>query len=212
MKTNVESAVYLVKRMLIDNIWRAARIEGLNTTIPKTDAILRGIPVETTYEESSFIIGMKRGWDYVLKNLGKDNSLLTVMELHEATCNGLVNKAGFLRDGAVRISGTNYYPEVPNVDVVYKDLGEVSLISNPVQRALVIFCYLSRDQLFWDGNKRMAQLMANKVLVESGVGILSIGLSSDDMTLFNKLLTDYYLSSDASELCKYLYGCIEYVQ
>lgn len=122
MDDNIDKASYLARRMLVDNIWRSARIEGFNTTFPATDAIIRGIPVETTYEESSFIIGMKRGWYYVLNNLGKENHLLTVMEVHESVCKGLVRNAGSLRDGVVRISGTKYLPEIPNADDAYFDM------------------------------------------------------------------------------------------
>lgn len=66
----------------------------------------------------------------------------------------------------------------------------------------MMFCYFSRSQLFWDGNKRMAQLMANKALIESGVGILSIPVERNK-EFFMKLVK-YYESNNASELCMFL--------
>lgn len=211
MDESVENAVFLAKRMLIDNIWRATGIEGLGTTFPKTEAILNGLPVESTYEEINFVVGMKRGWEYILSNIRKGNSLLFIMELHEVTCKNLVRRAGYLRDGEVRVSGSSYIPEVPNADEVFKDLITIDSVGDGIQKALALFCYLSRGQLFWDGNKRMAQLIANKVLIESGVGILSIGYKEQSLTKFRDLLIDYYNTNNASKLCSYLRTCIEYV-
>lgn len=211
MDDNIDKASYLARRMLVDNIWRSARIEGFNTTFPATDAIIRGIPIETTYEESSFIIGMKRGWYYVLNNLGKENHLLTVMEIHESACKGLVRNAGSLRDGVVRISGTKYLPEIPNADDAYFDMKKIDQVPDPIEKALVMFCYLSKKQLFWDGNKRIAQLMTNKVLIENGIGILSIGVNGTSLTDICNLLSDFYSGGDASALCDYLCKCIERV-
>lgn len=60
-----------------------------------------------------------------------------------------------------------------------------------------------------DGNKRIAQLMVNKILIENGVGILSIPIEKSK--IFLELLVDYYENDNAEQLCKFLhYNCIEY--
>lgn len=49
---------------------------------------------------------------------------------------------------------------------------------------------ITNQQLFIDGNKRLAQLVGNKVLIESGVGILSI--AADRIYEFKQKLVNYY--------------------
>ena len=57
-------SVTLGKRQLVDSIWKSAGIEGLGTTFPNTERILHNLPVETKREEVTFIVNMKRAWEY----------------------------------------------------------------------------------------------------------------------------------------------------
>lgn len=202
MGNNVENAIWLAKRMLVDSIYRSAGIEGLGTSFPDIENIIRGVPTNTTYEESTFVINMKRGWEFLLENISETSNIMFVRSLHEIICKGLTRDAGGLRTGMVRISGCSYVPEVPQTGIVYDDLAAISKVKDGTTRALMMFCYFSRSQLFWDGNKRMAQLMANKALIESGVGILSVPVERNK-EFFAKLVK-YYESNNASELCMFL--------
>lgn len=58
--SSVENCLFMTKRMLTDSIWKSANIEGLGTTYPNTECILHGIPVNTAWEESTFIVNMNR--------------------------------------------------------------------------------------------------------------------------------------------------------
>ena len=206
----INEAVYLAKRMLVDSIYRSANVEGLGTTFPDTHCIINNIKTNTTYEETSFIIGMKRGWKYILDNIGSPNDLVFIENLHEVCCKSLVLNAGSIRRDSVRISGTNYIPEVPNIDLLFSSMKEIDAISEPISKALVMFCYITRTQPFMDGNKRIAQLIANKILIENNIGILSIPV--DKVSEFMKLLVKYYETNDALELCTFLKSyCIERV-
>ena len=101
-------------------------------------------------------------------------------------------------------------PDIPNIEDVYNTLNSIDDIKEPISKTMVMFCYLTRSQLFWDGNKRMAQLMANKILIENGVGILNfkIDLIPD---LMNHLVK-FYESNDAYELCIFIRNeCIDFV-
>ena len=69
--------------------------------------------------------------------------------------------------------------------------------------ALDMFCYLCRAQLFYDGNKRLAQLVANKVLIAGGVGVLRV--PDEAQKEFLQKLIAYYESGDASELKELLH-------
>ncbi len=207
---SVEGSIFLAKKLLVDSIWRSANIEGFSTTFPTTDCIINNIPVSTTYAESAFIIGMKRGWEFLLSNLGTTNDLLFLRNLHDITCHNIVPHPGELRTGTVHISGCSYIPPTPNSEKCFNQLSDISMIEDSKQRAAVMFCYLSRGQLFWDGNKRMAQLMTNKILIESGVGVLRIDIG--DKKEFSSILVNYYDTGDALGLCKYIYDHIESIE
>lgn len=207
---NIDNCVFMAKRMLTDSVWKSANIEGLGTSYPNTECILNGIPVNTTWEESTFITNMSRAWRFILENIGVKNDLLYLRSLHEICCKMLVRSAGELRTRTVRIGGCTYIPEIPVIDNVYNSLNSIDNIQKPIDKAMVMFCYLTRSQLFWDGNKRMAQLMTNKILIENGIGILNfkIDLIPD---LMNHLVK-FYESNDAYELCRFIFNdCIDFV-
>lgn len=209
--SSIEDCIFMAKRMLTDSIWKSANIEGLGTTFPNTECILHGVPVNTTWEESTFIINMNRGWRFLFDNIGTINDLLLLRNLHEVCCKMLVKNAGSLRTGTVRIGGCSYIPSIPSIDTVYNDLKEIDGVTSPISKALVMFCYLTRSQLFWDGNKRVAQLMTNKILIENGIGILNFKIELIPTLL--SYLIEYYDSNDSYKLCKFLYdNCIDFVK
>ena len=113
---------------------------------------------------------------------------------------------GSLRTGKVGISGTEYIPEVPNEEEVKEKLNKILAISDTVEKALESFCYIVYHQLFWDGNKRTATIYASKILMEAGIGILSIGKSEGEK--FNETLLQYYDTRDSKELKECLKTCI----
>ena len=60
------------------------------------------------------------------------------------------------------------------------------------EKALRLMYHNMRQQIFWDSNKRTAFLVANKLLIDHGIGILSISL--DLWPKWNELISDYYFS------------------
>lgn len=38
-----DTALAMAKRLIIDSIWKSANLEGLGTTYPKTEAIIRSV-------------------------------------------------------------------------------------------------------------------------------------------------------------------------
>lgn len=70
-------------------------------------------------------------------------------------------------------------------------------------KALEAFIWGVRGQFFWDGNKRISLLLANKILVSAGAGIMTI--ADKYMEQFNTLLLNYYNISETRELKRFLY-------
>ena len=71
------------------------------------------------------------------------------------------------------------------------------------ERAIDVALYIMHEQLFWDGNKRTANLVANAVLIRHGAGVMSI--SPSGIAEFNRLLKYYYDTNDDQELKKFVY-------
>ncbi len=57
-------------------------------------------------------------------------------------------------------------------------------------KALQMFLFISKNQIFWDGNKRTALLTVNKIMFSKGLGLLSI--PETEFAKFNNLLINYY--------------------
>lgn len=112
---------------------------------------------------------------------------------------------GKLRTGTVGISGTNYVPPVPEKEKTIEELKNIlsSTSSSATDKALEAFTWGARGQFFWDGNKRTSLLLANKILVSSGAGIMTI--TDKYMEQFNSLLLDYYNTGEREDLKQFLY-------
>jgi prophage maintenance system killer protein len=104
----------------------------------------------------------------------------------------------------VGISGTDYVPPVPDTNEVEKELEDLlsSDMSN-TEKAITAFLWGARRQMFWDGNKRTSLLLANKILVANGNGILTI--NERNMAQFNELLVAYYNTDDMGSIKMFLY-------
>ena len=75
--------------------------------------------------------------------------------------------------------------------------------ASATDKALEAFTWGARGQFFWDGNKRTSLLLANKILVSSGVGIMTI--TDKYMEQFNSLLLEYYNNGESVKLKQFLY-------
>lgn len=65
-----------------------------------------------------------------------------------------------------------------------------------------------RRQIFIDGNKSVAMLFANKIMIDNGCGIITIAL--DDQEAFYEKLIKYYENGDMLDLKQWIYEhCID---
>lgn len=90
----------------------------------------------------------------------------------------LFSYAGEIRSIPVQIGGTSWEQEMPQTGIIIETLDGIEKTEDIELRALKYFCYVARTQMFIDGNKRVAQLIANKVLIENNIGIFQIPIWS----------------------------------
>lgn len=197
-----DTAIEMAKRLLVDSIWKSANLEGLGTTFPKTEAILANAPTTTKTEEVLFVINMKRAWQFLLDNLKYNNCLALLREYNKIVGELLFSYAGKIRTIPVQIGGTSWEPEMPHTGIIIDTIDELEKIDDVETRALKYFCYVARTQMFIDGNKRVAQLIANKVLIENNIGIFQIPI--EKLEEFKMLLIQFYESGDDEKIIEFM--------
>lgn len=206
-----EENVFWAKRNLVDYIWKSANLEGIAVTFPETQTIFEGISVQgKSIDDINSIVQMKRGWQYLLSTLDEDLSLEYVKKLHLELGKMTVINAGSLRLDEVRIAGSSYIPPIPEENAVKAALSEIgNADSGWTEKALDYMLYFVKSQLFYDGNKRIAMMIANKVLITHGCGILSV--DQGHLEQFFTLLVNYYEDESQKEILKrFLYNeCLD---
>lgn len=195
-------SIAMGKRQLVDSIWKSAGIEGLGTTFPNTEKILMNLPVQTKRDEVLFIVNMKRAWFFLFDHVDHPNTLPFLRELNKICMEELSFDAGNVRTAPVRIGGTSWIPEMPQEEQIIEHLAKIDRMDDRLDAALEMFCYITRTQMFLDGNKRVAQLMCNKIMMENDIGILSIPY--DEIDQFKEKLEDYYETNDTDLLKDFL--------
>lgn len=137
-----------------------------------------------------------------MTNLDEPLTLSFLCRLHEEVTRNDALEWGTLRTGRVGIGGTNYIPPLPSKESVEELLQELRYFKDEKEKAVETLVKLSKSQLFWDGNKRLAFLVANKILVASGLGTLSI--APEEMEIFHTFLHNYYEHDKKEELKAFL--------
>ena len=205
-----DTAFAMAKRLIMDSIWKSANLEGLGTTYPKTEAIIRNAPTNTSREEVLFVVNMKYAWQFLFDNLEYPNSLSILREFNKIVGYMMFYGNGDIRTLPVSISGTLWEPSQPQEDIILSTINELNEIKDPELRALKYFCFITRTQMFIDGNKRVAQLMANKILIENDIGIFQINIA--DLEDFKLLLVQFYESGDDTEIIEFMRKkCVKHV-
>lgn len=197
-----DTAIEMAKRMLVDSIWKSANLEGLGTTFPKTEAILANAPTTTKTEEVLFVINMKRAWQFLLDNLEYNNCIMLLREFDKIVGELLFHYAGEIRTIPVQIGGTSWEPEMPHTGIIIDSINEIEQIEDIELRALKYFCYIARTQMFIDGNKRVAQLMTNKVLIENDIGIFQIPI--ERLEEFKGMLINFYETGNDTKIIGFM--------
>lgn len=200
-----EQSRFLAKKKWDENVYCGMRMENRAVTFPQTKTILEGVNVPgVRLDDIQAILNMRDAWRYLLDTIGTPITLEYLCKLNEYIARNEALVWGVLRTGRVSISGTAYEPDVPTQETVASGLSAIlSQNAAATQRALDAFCWGTRGQFFWDGNKRTSLVLANKILLEAGAGMLTI--TEPHMEQFNTLLVDFYNTADAAQLKQFLY-------
>ena len=201
-----EQSLFLAKKKWDENVYCGMKMENRAVTFPQTQTILNGVNVPNVQlDDIQAILNMRDAWKFLLSTVNEEVTFEYWCKLNEYIARNEALEWGKLRTGNVGISGTDYEPPIPNKEKTIKELENI--LSTPdvsvTDKALEAFVWGARGQFFWDGNKRTSLMLANKILVSSGSGIMTI--TDKYMEQFNTLLLNYYNTGESEELKQFLY-------
>lgn len=188
------------------NIYCGMRMENRAVTLDQTQSILNGINVPNVQlDDIQAILNMRDAWKYLLQTVNEKITFTYWCKLNEYIARNEALEWGKLRTGSVGISGTDYIPPIPEKEKVIAGLEDIVSDKDitATEKALEVFTWGTRGQFFWDGNKRTSLMLANKILISAGAGIMII--TDKYMEQFNVLLLEYYNTGKSSELKRFLY-------
>ncbi|MGM0524552.1 MAG: Fic family protein [Bacillota bacterium] len=196
--------IFLAKKTLVENIYYTAKIEGVNVTFPQTKTIVEGMSVSNVdVDDIQKVLNLRNAWRYTLNNIEKPFDLSFAKKINEFVAYNESIEWGVLRSGNVGISGVDYQPSIPVEADILTDIKQLLSIACPTERALTYMLWAMRKQLFWDGNKRTSIISANKIMIEHGVGIMTI--EEKHLEEFNEKLSQFYETNDHTHMLQFLY-------
>ena len=203
--------ILMAKRLLVDVVYKSANLEGIAVTFADTNDILNDVNVTSIKpSEISKVCNLRDAWKYVIEHINDELTLGFIQEVHTLVAKSELpyNKLGVLRDSGVLISGTNWRTEIPDINTIYKEFTEIQKIENITERAITTMLWIMRSQMFMDGNKRVASMVCNKILIENGKGIMAVPVELDGK--FKTMLVNYYETNNMEELKQWVYdNCLD---
>lgn len=208
-KLTDQENTFLLKKLIVDSIYSASRLENVNTTFPQTETIINGMSVAgISTEDTQVILNLKNAWQWVLNNHTSSFDLEISNKINNFIAYNESIDWGKLRTGNIVINGVDFQPPVPNGNQVENYIKELFAEKSSItEKALKWMYYSMRSQLYWDGNKRTAILSANYIMLQNGVG--GVLIQEKLLDKWNKLLSKFYETGDDKEILDWTYkNCI----
>lgn len=175
-------------------------------TFPQTQTIIDGAVVNgITVDDIQTVLNLRDAWKYCIENVDAELNLDYICKINEFVSRNESLQWGVLRTGTVGVG--DFTQTIPIKEIVLQEIDHIKHIITPVEKALEYFAYACKQQLFWDGNKRTSTIVASKILIESGNGILTIGKNNAEE--FNNTLNNWYLKDELLPLKDCLRKCIK---
>lgn len=188
---SVDENLFIVRRNIVDYIWKSAKLDGFDVTLLETEAIYNGISVANIKITDIIAVNnLKHAWQFVLDTIECPTDYSYICELDRI------------------ISGDMIKPYVSSEMDIKNALNEIKKIESPTERSSTIMLYCMRTQMFVDGNKRTSMLVANHEMIMNGCGVISVPIEYQPE--FTKLLVKFYETNDMETIKQFVYDkCID---
>lgn len=204
-----KEAVYLLKKNIVELVYNAGKFEGLNTTLLQTEEIIKyNRANNVAVDDVLTVVNLKRGFEMLLNDV-QEPLLETSKRINRTVAAEDALFPAEIRTGGIEVSTIQgrYISPMLTEDEVQNKYDEImNRYISETEKALRLFLFISKNQIFWDGNKRTALLTANQIMFSQGLGLLSIPETVFER--FNELLSMYYNSnqfSDESKILSFMY-------
>ncbi len=195
-----------MERLGIDLSWKSSQIEGNTYSLLETERLLKEKQTAAgkTKEEAIMLLNHKDALDFVvahpdyLANL----TIARIEDIHSL----LIKELGVdrnIRNRRVGITGTNYRPidnEFQIREALQQTCDLVNSRSNVFEKALFVLMLLSYIQAFNDGNKRVARITSNAILIANGY--CPISFRTVDSIDYKKAMLLFYEQNNISAFKK----------
>lgn len=163
-----------MERLGIDLSWKSSQIEGNTYSLLETERLLKEKETAAgkTKEEAIMLLNHKDALDFIIANPDylKHLTISHIEDIHSL----LVKELGVdrnVRTRRVGITGTNYRPldnEFQIREALQQTCDLINSRENIFEKALYALVLLSYIQAFNDGNKRIARIASNAILIANG--------------------------------------------
>lgn len=160
-----------MERLGIDLSWKSSQIEGNTYSLLETERLLKEKQTAAgkTKEEAIMLLNHKDALDFIVANPDylQHLTISRIEDIHSL----LIKELGVdrnIRTRRVGITGTNYRPidnEFQIREALQQTCDLVNARDNVFEKALYILALLSYIQAFNDGNKRVARITSNAILI-----------------------------------------------
>lgn len=205
----------LVEKLLPDVVYNMASLERNPFTYPEVKTLLDGVTVGGhKLSDEQQVLSIRNGWNFVIDAVLNNKVSLdidTFNKLSEIIAKEEALVSGKFRTGEVRIGGTDFIPpRAEELESIFNI--ELPIIlercKSKIDLAFEIFLWMSLNQFYYDGNKRISRLVANMILISSGQAIFNVRVK--DRLQFNILMVRFYNTKDADDIFEFLFDyCLE---
>ena len=146
-----------------------------------------------TTEDAQKVLNPKHAREFILSPgvIQDPNNYAIVSHINAIVQEGLSYDAGRIRSVPVAIGGSSYIPPLPFEDQVREDIRSIAESDKePLDKAIEALLCVKKKQLFLNGNKRRAVILANHILIKSAAGLIVVPVK--EVGENKRLLVDYY--------------------
>jgi len=208
-----EDNIFFAKRKLIDNLYKSANLEGIKIALEDVYCFVNNVNTgKISIDDMLKLKVLNDAWEYVLNTIDEELTIDYIKKIHFEVCKGQnIEPLGDFRDRGVGITGTSYRPKLPSECNYDKELNDIMKVEHSLDRGITLFLWIQRSQMFLDGNKRVANLVANKEMIKNGLGILAVPV--EKIGEYFTILIEFYETNDYTNIKKWIYdNCIDGVE
>lgn len=191
-----------MERLGIDLSWKSSQIEGNTYSLLETERLLKEKQTAQgkTKEEAIMLLNHKDALDFIVAHPDYLQRLTIshIEDIHSI----LIKDLGVdrnIRTRRVGITGTNYRPldnEFQIREALQQTCDLVNNQENVFEKALLVLVLLSYIQAFNDGNKRIARITSNAMLIANGY--CPISFRTVDSIDYKKAMLLFYEQNNIS--------------